>query len=358
MFGLFKEKKNPQLVGIDLGSHTIKALLLSKRGPQVQIDAALETLTPKGVMVESQLQDIERAGQALSQLKRQLPSHCRAVATAVTGANVISKVISVPPDIKTQDLSSYVLHEAEQLIPFPLDEVSLDFEPLPQLASNGNQAVLLSAARTESVNGRVSALNEAEFHTEIVDVGVHALARAVLACEPKLASANLPVALLDLGATSLTFAALEKGEVIYSRVQNFGAEQYDQALMQALGVSREEAEQIKHSGQLTSEQQSLLLVPYLTHVLQQMRRQVQLFTSSTGKKELACVVLSGGGSLLPGLLPQARQEFACEVLQPDPLALFAANAADKTALAHAGKHGSKYMTAFGLALRSFCPCPR
>ena len=93
------------------------------------------------------------------------------MATAVTGSNVITKIIQVDTNINESELENQVHLEAEQLIPFPLDEVSLDFEILGMAGDNGRQEVLLSAARTESVSGRVSALTEAGMTTMVVDVG-------------------------------------------------------------------------------------------------------------------------------------------------------------------------------------------
>ena len=351
MFGLFSKGSLLSLAGIDFGSQTIKAVTLSGRPGKVHLESVAEIPMPKGTLVDYQLQDIERVSQSLKSLKRLIQGDCEHVATAVTGSNVITKVIQVDAQINDAELEGQVQQEAEQIIPFPLDEVSLDFEILGLAADGTRQEVLLSAARTESVNGRVSALTEAGMSTKVVDVGAHALGRAVLACLPELQTGDKPVGIIDLGASAMTFAALIRGQVIYSRLQNFGGDQYSQALASFYNMSLDEAELAKLQGKLPVDHEADVLQPHLNSLVLQIRRNVQLFCSSSGNKELSRLVLTGGGSLLPGLIDQLGRELNCEVFHPDPFAVFG-KPKGEGGLAH----GAKYMAALGLALRSFTPC--
>lgn len=350
MVGLFKKGTLIPLIGVDFGSQSIKAVTLNGSAARPRLESVADVPMPKGALIDYQVQDIERAGQSLKALKRQLVGSNQQVATAVTGSNVITKVILVDASLSEGELEDQVQREAEQLISYPLDEVSLDFEVLADAAETDRQRVLLSAARTESVNGRVSALAEAELATRVVDVGAHALVRAVLACQPELASLEKPVAVIDIGASAMTFAALQRGEVTYFRLQNFGGDQYSQAISSFYNLPLEEAELAKTQQQLPADHEMEVLQPYLQSLLQQVRRNIQLFASSSGQRELAKLVLTGGGSLVVGLADMLRQELSLEVLHPDPFALFGRGADD------ARGHGAKYMTAFGLALRSFTPC--
>ncbi|WP_323919816.1 PilM family type IVa pilus assembly protein TapM [Aeromonas caviae] len=351
MFGLLSKGSLVSLAGIDFGSQTIKAVTISGRPGKVHLGSVAEIPMPRGTLVDYQLQDIERVSQSLKSLKRLVQGDCQNVATAVTGSNVITKIIQVDTNINESELENQVHLEAEQLIPFPLDEVSLDFEILGMAGENGRQEVLLSAARTESVSGRVSALTEAGMTTMVVDVGAHALGRAVLACLPDLQTSEKPVGIVDIGASALTFAALLRGQVIYSRLQNFGGDQYSQALASFYSMSMEEAELAKLQGSLPADYEVDVLLPHLSTLVLQIRRNVQLFCSSSGNKELSRLVLTGGGSLLPGLAGQIGSELNCEVLHPDPFALFGKPQGEGGLT-----HGAKYMTALGLALRSFTPC--
>ncbi|PJG60726.1 type IV pilus assembly protein PilM [Aeromonas cavernicola] len=353
MFGLFKQDALLPLMGVDFGSQTIKAVTLSGCVDQFYIDSVAEIATPKGGLVDYQLQDIERVSQSLKSLKRLLPSNGRFVATAVTGANVITKVIQLDVTLSEKELEAQIQLEAEQIIPFPLDEVSLDFEVLSFRRDSEfrQQEILLSAARTESVNGRVTALNEAGMMVKVMDVGAHALGRAVMTCFPKLYEINTPVGVMDIGASTITFIVLLLGQVIYSRLQNFGGDTYSQAIASFYGISTEEAEHAKVKGTLPEGYEVNVLVPHISALIQQARRNVQLFCSASGYRELGQLVLTGGGSLLPGLVSKIKDEVNYEVVQPDPFMLFAKSHSDQRR-----EDGAKYMTAFGLALRSFSPC--
>ena len=130
MFGLFNKGSLLPLMGIDFGSQTIKAVTLSGRPGKLHLESVADIATPKGTLVDYQLQDIERISQSLKTLKRLIPARSYYAATAVTGSNVITKVIQIDARLSDKELENQVQLEAEQIIPFPLDEVSLDFEVL------------------------------------------------------------------------------------------------------------------------------------------------------------------------------------------------------------------------------------
>jgi type IV pilus assembly protein PilM len=350
MVGLFKNGTLIPMIGVDFGSQSLKAVTLHGSASKPRLESIADVQMPKGALIDYQVQDIERVSQSLKTLKRQLVGSNQNVATAVTGSNVITKVILVDAGLSEGELEDQVQREAEQLISYPLDEVSLDFEVLAGASEATRQRVLLSAARTESVSGRVSALAEAELTARVVDVGAHALVRAVLACQPDLASLEKPVAVIDIGASTMTFASVQKGEVTYFRLQNFGGDQYSQAISSFYNLPLDESELAKTQNQLPEGHETEVLQPYLQSLLQQVRRNIQLFVSSSGQRELSKLVLTGGGSLVAGLADMLHQELSLEVLHPDPFALFGHSGGDGRG------HGAKYMTAFGLALRSFTPC--
>lgn len=353
MLGLFRERALLGLVGVDFGTHTLKAVTLAGRAGKFAIESAVEVATPKGALVEHQLQDIERIGGALKSLRSLLRHSGSLAATAVSGSHVFSRVLQLERELDGSDLGTRVQLEAEQLIPFPLDEVSIDYEVLgPSPNDPARHEVLLSAARTESINGRVMALAEAGWQTRVVDVATHALGRAVLACYPELAAEGKVVALLDVGATTLSFAAMVRGEVIYSRLQNFGGDNYTQSIATFYNLPLDEAEQAKLRYNLPDHHEQDVTGPHVNALLQHIRRNSQLFCSASSFRELGTLVLCGGGSLMPELPAMLTAELGIEVLHPDPFALFAGES-----LQLAGQ-GPRFMTAFGLALRSFIPCPR
>ncbi len=119
MLGLRNQGSLFSMVGVDFGCQTIKAVMVSGKPGRYQIDACVEVATPKGAIVDFQLQDIEKASQAIKQLLKLLPSKGKFAATAVSGSNVITKVTQVDSKLSETELESHIQMEAEQLIPLP-----------------------------------------------------------------------------------------------------------------------------------------------------------------------------------------------------------------------------------------------
>ena len=353
MFGFTNQGSLFPMIGIDFGSQTIKAVVISGKPGRFQIDACIEVLTPKGSLVDYQMQDVEKISQSVKQLVKLLPTRLRFAATAVSGSNVITKVTQVDNKMTEGELESHIEMEAEQLIPFPLDEISLDFEVLgPNLADPTRNDVLVSAARTDSITSRVTTLQDSGLQVKVVDVGLHALGRPVVALLPELTAerAQSVCALVDIGAMSLTFGVMVNGEIIYSRLQSFGGDNFTQSIASFYNLPQDEAERTKVQSRLPADADMDVLAPYITLLVQQVRRNIQLFCSSSGHREVDMLVLSGGGSLIPGLAEQLAMELQIEVKHPDPFSVSPKHRSEFV------KHGAKYMTALGLALRSFVPC--
>lgn len=353
MFGLTNQGSLFPMIGIDFGSQTIKAVVISGKPGRFQIDACIEVLTPKGSLVDYQMQDVEKISQSVKQLVKLLPNRFRFAATAVSGSNVITKVTQVDNKMTESELESHIEMEAEQLIPFPLDEISLDFEVLgPNLSDPTRNDVLVSAARTDSITSRVTTLQDSGLQVKVVDVGLHALGRSIVALLPELVGdkAQAVCALVDIGAVSLTFGVMVNGEIIYSRLQSFGGDNFTQSIASFYNLPQDEAERTKVQSRLPADADMDVLAPYITLLVQQVRRNIQLFCSSSGHREVDMLILSGGGSLIPSLAEQLAMELQVEVKHPDPFSVSPKHRSEFV------KHGAKYMTALGLALRSFVPC--
>lgn len=351
MRSLFGKKDVRWMVGVDFGASSIKAVALKGRPGHYQLEAMASVPTPRGSIVDHQLQDVAQVVVALRQLRRQLNSRYGEVATAVTGSSVTTKVILVPRSLSAEELENQVLIEAEQHIPFPLEEISLDYESLGVSPSHPErESILLSAARTESISTRLEALQEAGWTTRVVDIGVHALARAVNALVAAEQAHSSLLGVVDIGAECLSFAVLEEGEVIHSRLQNFGGAQFTRELCKLTDMPEEQVEQAKVGNTLPEALRHDVEQQHITAILQHIRRNIQLFCSSSGNKPPAAIFLSGGGSQVPELAPILEQELSVPVLQPRLDRLFEGKAGPFP-------DGAAYLTALGLALRSFTPCP-
>ena len=241
------------MVGIDIGSHSIKAVLLSETETGLRLEALAIEPMPKGAMSERNIQDIEAIGNVIIKLKRKLPKSLKFASVAVSGQTVITKVIFMDVSLSDAELESQIEIEADSLIPYPLDEVSLDFEKLSINSADPSKInVLLSAARTESVEARVGALSAANLTAKVVDVESYALSRAMDVYYQQLPSDayDKTVAVVDIGAVLTLVSVVQSGETIYTRDQVFGGDQYTNSIVAYYNKSFDEAEIGKTTGDL------------------------------------------------------------------------------------------------------------
>ena len=171
--------KNPPVMGLDIGSSSIRLLQLSRHGSSYRIDHfAIEPLPP-GVIVEKSVQDIEAISEAIRAAVRNSGSNSKYCAVAVSGSAVFTKTISLPANLADADIESQVQIEANQYIPYPLDEISLDFEVLGPSPRNADMVdILLAASKNENVESRQDALESLGLRARVVDVESFAIANA------------------------------------------------------------------------------------------------------------------------------------------------------------------------------------
>ncbi|QOL26556.1 pilus assembly protein PilM [Thalassotalea sp. LPB0316] len=350
------KKKAPMMVGIDIGSHSIKAVLLGQDASGYTLEAIAVEAMPRGAVIDREIQDIEAVGKILSKVRKKIASKINQAAAAVSGQTVITKVIYMDVNLTEEELANQIEIEADSLIPYPLDEVSLDFETLDVNESDPSKVnVLLSAARTESVEARVSALEAGGFQTKVIDIESYAVSRSYDLSLPLLPSdANEKVvALVDIGATMMLFSATDKGQHIYSRDQMFGGEQYTRSIVSYYNKSFEEAELAKISKELPPNYTFEVLAPFHTTLVQQVRRAIQMFLTSSGKSKVDYLVVSGGTAMVEGLQNLLSEELGIHTVIAQPFKeMVIADTVDKELLANVEP---QLMVAAGLAMRSFSP---
>ena len=345
------QKPSTAMVGIDIGSHSIKAVLLSEIETGFRLEALAIEPMPKGAMSERSIQDIEAIGNIITKLKRKLPKSLKSAAVAVSGQTVITKVIFM--DVSLSDVEI----EADSLIPYPLDEVSLDFEKLStNEADPSKMNVLLSAARTESVEARVGALEAANLTAKVVDVESYALSRAMDVYYQQLPSDafNKCVAVVDIGAVLMLVSVVQAGETIYTRDQVFGGDQYTNSIVSYYNKGFDEAEIGKTTGDLPPNYTFEVLAPFQTSLLQQVRRAVQMFLTTTGKDQVDYIVLTGGTSMIDGLDRLLIEELGIHAVVAEPFAnMEVSPKVDRNVMQ---RNRTQFAIATGLALRSFSSC--
>jgi type IV pilus assembly protein PilM len=353
MFSRIKNRATHTLLGIDFGSQSIKAVAVSRADGGFLLDAAACVSTPKGAIVEHQIVQPELIIEALDRLLKLLPGSYAHAATAVSGSHIITKIISMDANLSEVDLELQVQLEAENSIPFPLEEISLDFEVLGVNQTDATRSnVLLSAARTESISTRTDVLDASGLNLKIVDVESHALGRAwdYLLHQDEVQDDGV-YGLFEIGANTLTFGVLNRGEVVYSRTQNFGCDLYDQRLATYYQIALEEAKSLKLAGELPAGHDIEVLSPFINELIQQLRKQIQLFLSSSGYRTIDGLYLSGGGTLLHDIGSHLEIELQQPVRIAAPFAH--CDVAPSLDLEALKASGACYMVALGLALRRF-----
>ncbi len=342
------------MVGIDIGSHEIKAILLSQTADGYKIVSHAAVPVKKGAVNDHEIRDTDAVVESLRQVKRALPKSAKFASVAVSGSAVMTKVIYMDASLSEEEMESQIEIEADNLIPYSLDEVSIDFETLNVNSTDPTKVdVLLSACRTENIDARVDALDDINLETKVVDIEGYALGRAyeVVAAQLPDAAEGKVVALVDIGANITTFAVVENGETSFVREQAFGGEQFTQSILSFYGMSHEQAEKAKLEGDLPRNYMFEVLSPFQTQLLQQIKRTLQIYCTSSGKDKVDHIILCGGTSKLEGMANLLTNELGVHTIIADPFQ--GCLHADDEVKSQLQPEIGKYMVACGLALRSY-----
>ncbi|HCH77765.1 MAG TPA: pilus assembly protein PilM, partial [Pseudomonas sp.] len=322
MLGLFTKKANT-LLGIDISSTSVKLLELSRSGSRYRVEAYAVEPLPANAVVEKNIAELEGVGQALQRVVAKAKTGCKSAVVAVSGSAVITKIIEMDAGLSDEELENQLKIEADQYIPYPLEEVAIDFEvqgPAPR--SPGRAEVLLAACRKENVEIREAALALAGLTAKVVDVEAYALERSYGLLAPQLGAAHgeLTVAVVDIGATMTTLSVLHNGRTIYTREQLFGGRQLTEEIQRRYGLSQEEAGLAKKQGGLPDDYDSEVLLPFKEAVVQQVSRSLQFFFAAGQFHDVDCILLAGGTASIPGLDHMIQQKIGTQTLVANPFA--------------------------------------
>jgi type IV pilus assembly protein PilM len=275
------------------------------------------------------------------------------VAVAVAGSAVITKVIEMPAGLSDDAMESQISLEADQYIPYPLEEVSIDFEVQGVSERNPDQVeVLLAACRRENVDLRVNVLELAGLHPKIVDVEAYTMERAFSLIEEQFEDQeDQVVAIVDIGATMTTLSVLVSGKTVYTREQLFGGKQLTEEIQRRYGLSTEEAGLAKKQGGLPDDYQTEVLEPFKDAVVQQVTRSLQFFFSSSQYNDVDYIVLAGGVASLEGLAELIEEKLGTQTCVANPFANMSIS--PKVNATNLANDAPSLMIATGLALRSF-----
>ncbi len=353
MFGLFQNKPNV-VIGLDISSTSVKLLELSRSNGRYRVEAyAVEPLPPNAV-VEKNISDVEGVGEAVKRVISRSKCSAKGAAVAVAGSAVITKTIEMDSVLTDEEMENQITVEADQYIPYPLDEVALDFEVQGLSERNPEQVeVLLAACRKENVEMREAALQLGGLKPLIVDIEAHAMKRAFEQLKPQLGAnpEDLVVAIIDIGATMTTLSVLADERSIYTREQLFGGKQLTEEIQRRYSLSFEEAGLAKKQGGLPDDYEEEVLQPFKEAVLQQVTRSLQFFFSSSQYDDVDYIVLAGGTASIEGLAEMIEAKLGTPTIIANPFVdMSLSNRVDADALAN---DAPAMMISCGLAMRSF-----
>ncbi|MBA3590078.1 MAG: pilus assembly protein PilM [Methylibium sp.] len=352
--GLIGGKQAP-LVGLDISSSSVKLVELGQAasGEYVLERFATESFE-KGWIADGQIEKFDEVADAVRRVIQKSGTRTKRVALAMPQSAVITKKIMLPAGLREEELELQVESEANQYIPFSLDEVSLDFCVVgPSAASVGDVEVLIAASRKDRVQDRQGLAEAAGLKPVVLDIESHAsrlaMARIIAALPGE--GRDALVALFEIGAETTSLKVLRDEELLYDRDQAFGGSQLTQMISRQYGFSFEEAEQKKLASDLPEDYDSSLLAPFVDSLSQEIGRALQYFFTSTPHHKVHYVMLGGGTATLPGLKERVTEltGFASMVVNPfEGMRLGSAVRESKLR-----REAPAYLTACGLAMRRF-----
>ena len=304
---LFSGQQKP-LVGVDIGPSGIKLVELAHTSSRGMGAYRLERFgvgsAPPGAVDGRHVSDAGALADALKQALKDAGIRAKRAAAAVAGSSVISKTLSLPAGVGERELEALVQLEADQYIPYTLEEVNIDYEVLgPTRNAEDNVDVLLAASHSENVDERVNVLKAAGLEPVVVDVEAFALANACehLSGDWPAADQEVAVAIADVGAYSTSVIVVQQGRVIYTREQNIGGNRLTEDIQNRYGMAPEEAEAAKQAGGLPEDYVEFIRRPFLEVLSQEIRGALQFYHAAGTGEDVSRLFLTGGASGIPEL---------------------------------------------------------
>ena len=303
-FNLFAEK-TPPLIGIDISSTAVKMVELGSNGRGgYKLEGYSMASLPKEAIVDGNVGDLEKMVDAMKLAWKLLGSREKRAALALPASSVISKKVLMSADLREEDMEVQVEAEANQYIPFSLDEVNIDFQVIGPAPNNSEEVeVLIAAARKEKIEDRVAAAEGAGLKVTVMDVENYATeaAYSLVASQLPNSGREQTVMIIDIGASFMHVNVLENNKSVYMREQAFGGGQLTQEIQRRFGLSVEESEIAKRKGGLPESYESEVLQPFVQQLTTEVARALQFFTSSTQYNRVDNIVLAGGCAAIPSI---------------------------------------------------------
>lgn len=351
MFGL---KRTP-LLGIDISSSVVKVLELSKKGNTYTVESFAVEPLPANAVVEGRVENQNEVAAAIRRAVKRSGTKTKAAAVAISANSAITKTVSFPASLTERELEEIIMLEAENHIPYPLEEVRLGFEVLgPSAFDPSSVDVLLAASRLEHVDARTDVLEEAGLKPKLVDVEAYTIENAfelMVRQLPKMGQ-GMTIAVADVGATMTTLYVLIDGKIAFAREQAFGGRMLTENIQRHYEMSYQEAGRAKKDNSLPDDYGPDMLEPFKRSMTLTVTRALQLFFSgSTQSQSIDHIILAGGCAAISGVDKMLEQETGTSTSVANPFADMQIN--PRVKVQALSNDAPSMLIAAGLAMRSF-----
>jgi len=347
-------RKKPAILGLDISSTSVKLLELAQNGDDYRVQSLVVEPLPDNAVSEKNIQDVEAVGETIQKAVKRSGTKVKDAAVAVAGSAVITKIITMPAALNDSDLEAQIELEADQYIPYSLEEINLDFEVMGPTENNPDTVdVLLAASRSENIELRAAALSIGGLNAKIVDVEAYTIENSsgLLAPQVEGGLEDKVVAIVDIGATMTSLNVIMNGRLIYTREQSFGGKQLTEEIMRRYGLAYEEAGRLKKAGGLPDNYIPEVLEPFKETIAQQVSRFLQFFYTAGQYNAADMVALAGGCASIPGIDELVESQLDIPTVVANPFTNMTLDA--KVNPQTLSNDAPALMIACGLALRSF-----
>jgi len=354
----FLKRNKPNILGLDISSTSVKLLELAQDGDKYRVQSLAVEPLPDNAVVEKNIQDVEAVGDTILKAVKRSGTKVKDAAVAVAGSAVITKIINMPAGLSDSDLEAQIEMEADQYIPYPLEEINLDFEVIGESENSPDTVdVLLAASRSENIELRSAALALGGLHPKIVDVEAYTIENSSklithqMKHDEESENDDKIIAVVDIGATMTSLNVVENNQLIYTREQSFGGKQLTEEIMRRYGLAYDEAGRLKKEGGLPDNYIPEVLEPFKETIAQQVSRFLQFFYTSGQHNAVDLIVLAGGCASIPGIDELVESQLDTATVIANPFAEMSLSS--KVNPQSLSNDAPSLMIACGLAMRSF-----
>jgi type IV pilus assembly protein PilM len=353
---LFKAR-TPPLIGVDISSSSVKMVEIADAGKGAyRVERYVIEPLPRDAVADGNIQNLDAVADSMKRGWKRMGTNIKNLALALPAAAVITKKIIVAAGQRDDELEATVETEANQYIPFSLDEVNIDFQMLgPAPNSPEDVEVLIAASRKEKVEDRVAAAEAAGLKAIVVDVESYATQTAFEIIQRQLPDQGREqnIAIVDVGASMMNVNVLRNGQSVYMREQQFGGNQLTLEIQSKYGLSAEEAEAAKRAGGLPETYEAEVLQPFVDTLALEVARALQFFFASTQFNQVHHIVLGGGCATIPGIDQIVNRRTQVNTIIANPFANMGMSS--KIRPKNLAADAPSLMVACGLAMRRFDP---